>query len=161
MEPNQAVDRRDELIREACRAAGERLARCTAPAPAIIATGELLFWIVAADDSMLRSGRPGYAAYRNDGDLNRKLLMQGLRYPRNVLAHDSEAWELGISDGYVDVYADMYGVWTWVSLSAPGAGAKPHVATQHDAYETRLAGQPVISTAREALEMLEEFWTRQ
>jgi hypothetical protein len=39
--------------------------------------------------------------------------MQGLRYPRNVLAHESEAWDLGVTDLYVDVYTDRYGDWTW------------------------------------------------
>lgn len=160
MELNGAVHRRDELIREACLAAARRLAGSTTPDSAWIATGELLFWIVAADEGMSDGRRPGYSSYRNDENKSRRLLMQGLRYPRNVLAHESQAWELGVSDSYVDDYTDMYGAWTWTKLSGPPAGAHENWVRQHDAYQRRLAGKPVIATAREALEALEDFWTR-
>jgi hypothetical protein len=81
MEPNDAVIRRDELIRQAYQVAGQRLAGSTSPDPELIATGELLFWIVAADDSVLRSARPGYAVYRNDEDDNRRAPDAGTEEP--------------------------------------------------------------------------------
>ncbi|MBW3578776.1 MAG: hypothetical protein KY462_13750 [Actinobacteria bacterium] len=85
--------------------------------------------------------------------------MQGLRYPRNVLAHESEAWEFGTADVYIDVYTNIYGVWVWTDLGPPRR-AVDSVLAQHAAYHTRLAGQPVITTTRQALAMLEEYWNR-
>lgn len=153
---SDAVHRRDELIRDACREASRRLASATTPDSALIATGELLFWIVAGDASMCEH-RPGYQAYRNAEDCDRRGLMQGLRHPRNALAHDSEAWRPPLEDIYTDVYTGTYGTWTWADVDALPRGRSE---TQRKAYECRLAGRPVVTTVREALEVLEEFWTR-
>jgi hypothetical protein len=46
-------------------------------------------------------------------------------------------------------------------LSASAPGTSENVLAQHVAYQERLTGRSVITTTREALGVLEEYWTRQ
>lgn len=83
--------RRRVLVIAALRAAMQRLDEAGADeTKAFAGTAESLFWVVAADEAVrLGSGRD--REWRQEQA--RLALLQALRYPRNVAAHESTAWQ--------------------------------------------------------------------
>ena len=115
-----------------------------------------MFWIVAADSVLEKQqGYEGWRRHHQQGHL-----LFGIRYVRNKVAHESEAWDYGEEPIPMDEYADgfRYTNWTWVHLPAPGPKDLQGWHIQFAAYKTHLVDTPVVDTARRAVEVLEGWW---
>jgi hypothetical protein len=126
------------------------------PEDAFAPIGELVFWIVAADEGLRKQYGQPYTSWRDNHRHGH--LFPGIRYARNKVAHESEAWDYEDRDVYTDRYTDRYGSWTWVQLPAPGPKDPQHWHVQHAAYKAHLLGAPVIDTTMDAVDLLEEWW---
>jgi hypothetical protein len=76
-----------------------------------------VFWIVAADEGLRKQYGQTYTSWRNNHQHGH--LFPAIRYVRNKVAHESEAWDYESKDVYTDRYTDRYGAWMWVQLPAP------------------------------------------
>jgi hypothetical protein len=150
---------RNRLIRQALQATVERVDQAATPEDAFAPIGELVFWIVAADAVLER--QQAYEDFRRHHQQGH--LLFGIRYVRNKVAHESEAWEYGEEAVPMDQYFDNYRYtkWTWAQLPAPGAKDWQHWHKQFAAYKTHLPGAPVVDTAMHAVEVLEDWWKQQ
>jgi hypothetical protein len=144
------------LIRQALRAAVGRVDHSTKPDDVFAPIGELVFWITAADEGLRKQSGQPYANWRNNHQ--HRHLFPGIRYARNKVAHESEAWDYEDRDVYTDRYTDRYGSWTWVQLPAPGPKDPQHWHDHYAAYQAYLLGQPVIDTTMNAVDVLEDWW---
>lgn len=149
--------RRSELIEQAAEAAARRLDNAGGDAAtAYAATGELLMWLIAADDAL--QGHPiggeAYKAWRRESP-DRRFLLLGLRYVRNRVIHESRAWEQKFEGIYTERYYGHYGAWVWMELPPP---QKERHNEQFEAYNARVRGRAVLDTALEALDELRDWW---
>jgi hypothetical protein len=110
--------RRNQLIRDALEAAHQRVtAAGNDPSMVFAAVGELLFWIVAADDGLRKRHPRSYEPWRRNQQHGH--LFDGIRYVRNKVAHASGAWDYETKDVYADryaAYAARYDPWVWARL---------------------------------------------
>ena len=147
---------RNQLIHQALLAAVGRVEHSTKSDDIFAPIGELVFWIVAADGVLEK--QQGYEDWRRHHQHGH--LLFGIRYVRNKVAHESEAWDYESKDVYTDRYTDRYGSWTWVQLPRPGPKDRQHWHVQYAAYKTHLLGQPVIDTTMNAVDLLEDWGSR-
>jgi hypothetical protein len=147
---------RNQLIRQALLAAVRRVDQSAKPEDVFAPVGEVVFWIVAADEGLRKQYGQSYEDWRRGHQHG--YLPFGIRYVRNKVAHESEAWDYEDLDVYTDRYTDRYGSWTWVQLPAPGPKDPQHWHVQYAAYKTHLLGAPVIDTTMDAVDLLEEWW---
>jgi hypothetical protein len=159
---------RNQLIRQALQDAVERVAAATDPAnpdAAFAPIGELVFWIVAADQGLEKQYRGSYTKWRDKHQHGH--LFPAIRYARNKVAHESEAWDYVMRD---DVptwrYHDSYGgVWVWVKLPPPGKARnkkdQQRWQRQFDAYNRHLRNNSVSDTAGDAVDVLRGWWAQQ
>ena len=121
-----------------------------------------MFWIIAADEGLRKQYGQPYSRWRDKHQHGH--LFPGLRYARNKVAHESEAWDYEDRDVYTDRYTDRYGSWTWVQLPKPGKAPNKKVEQswrkQFTAYNQHLRDKPVIDTTMDAVELLEEWWKK-
>jgi hypothetical protein len=148
--------RRRVLVIAALRAAMQRLDEAGADeTKAFAGTAESLFWVVAADEAVrLGSGRD--REWRQEQA--RLALLQALRYPRNVAAHESTAWQNHYGGGYTQRYWSHYGAWTWSHLPGPSAAAPLNRQNQFRSYNERLLGRAVLDTLADARDELASHW---
>ena len=143
------------MLRAALQAA---IARLDSSGPdaiaAFAAIGEVIFWVVAADEAV-RSGTPADQGWKEAPA--RLLLFQGMRYPRNGMAHESTAWEHAFGDHNPERYWSHYGAWIWSPLPAPNP-MRPGHRKQYEAYQARLQGRAVPDTAADARDELISWW---
>jgi hypothetical protein len=145
---------RNQLIRQALLAAVRRVDQSTKPGDVFAPIGELVFWIVAADGVLEK--QQGYEDWRRRHQHGH--LLFGIRYVRNKVAHESEAWDYESRDVYTNRYTDRYGAWMWVQLPAPGPKDPQGWHVQYAAYETHLRDRSVIDTTMDAVDLLEDWW---
>lgn len=149
---------RNQLIRHALVAALQRVDQSAEPDDVFAPIGELVFWIIAADEGLRKQYGQPYISWRKNHQHGH--LLPGIRYARNKVAHESEAWDYGEEPVDPDVYFDNYRYtkWTWVQLPAPGPKDPQHWKDSFDAYKHHLCDEPVIDTTRNAVDLLEDWW---
>ena len=153
---------RNQLIRGALGAARQRIDAAPTASDAFAPIGELVFWIIATDEGLRKQYRQAYTRWRDNHQHGH--LFPAIRYARNKVAHESEAWDYGEEAIPLDEYADSYRYtrWVWVQLPRPGKAPNKKVEQtwrrQFAAYKQHLSGKPVIVTTMEAVAVLEEWW---
>lgn len=151
---------RNQLIRQALLAAVQRMDQAAKPDDAFAPIGELVFWIVAADEGLKKQYGQTYTRWRDNHQHGH--LFPAIRYARNKVAHESEAWDYEDSDVVTDRYTDRYGAWMWVQLPKPGKAPNKNVQKrwqqQFAAYNQHLRDKPVIDTTMDAVDLLEDWW---
>jgi hypothetical protein len=151
---------RNQLIRQALLAAAQRMDQAAKPDDVFAPIGELVFWIVAADEGLRKQYDQAYLSWRDTHQHGH--LFPAIRYARNTVAHESEAWDYESKDVYTDRYTDRYGAWMWVQLPAPGKAKNPKQQQlwqqQFTAYNQHLRDKSVIDTTMDAVDLFEEWW---
>ena len=154
---------RNQLIRQALLAAVGRVDQSAKPDDVFAPIGELVFWIIAADEGLRKQYGQPYTGWRDKHQHGH--LFPAIRYARNKVAHESEAWDYEDRDVYTDRYTDRYGSWTWVQLPKPGKAPNKTVQQrwlkQFAAYNQHLRDKPVIDTTMNAVDLLEDWWKQQ
>jgi hypothetical protein len=151
---------RNQLIRQALQAAVQRVDRATKPDDAFAPIGELLFWIIAADDGLRKQYPKRYERFRRNHQHG--LLFDGIRYVRNKVAHASGAWDYRAEDIVTERFWDSYDAWVWVRLPRPGKARnnkeQKRWKQQFAAYNKHLKDKAVLDTTMDAVDLLEEWW---
>jgi hypothetical protein len=148
--------RKADLVHQALAAAVPRVDLARSDVETFAALGELLFWIVAADETLLKLPGGEYEQWRTDA--SRLHLFQGLRFARNGFAHDATGWEASSAerkDVFTERFYDSFGSLVWVPVPPPVTAT--HL-TKYEAYNSRLLGRAVLDTVLDARDQLEEFW---
>lgn len=151
--------RKAELVHAALAAAVTRLDCARGDAATFAAMGELLFWLVASDETMLHAPPPvpGYVIWR-EAEPDRLQLFQGIRYVRNGFAHDTTAWSLTSTAARMDVrtdrFYDSYSSLVWGEAPEP---SDERWRSQFEAYGRRLMGRAVLDTVLDARDEIESF----
>ena len=141
----EAMDRM-ALVQAGLEGAIRRLEYADADAVAYIATGEALFWAIAADEVLLATS-PQWEAHRGK-------LFQGLRYPRNVAAHDVSAWMQPGEDPFSDRWWGGWHDWVWREMPPPREGHERE-RRQYLAFKDRVSGRSVRDTLADARDLIE------
>jgi hypothetical protein len=152
---------RNLLIRNALADARQRVAQSTKPDDVFAPIGELVFWIIAADEGLNKQYRQSYTRWRDKHQHG--YLFPAIRYARNKVAHESEAWDYRVSGGgYTSGYTNGYGTWVWVQLPRPGKAPNKKVEQswqqQFAAYNQYLRDKSVVDTTMDAVDLLEDWW---
>lgn len=118
------------------------------PAVAYVAMAEGVYWITAADECLLQVDPDGW------GDKRGQLIM-GLRYARNVNAHEMDAWVQPAEGVFSNRFWDEYYEWVWRSMPPP---VDDRWAAQHVAYTERVHGRSVRDTLADARDLIRQHW---
>jgi hypothetical protein len=162
---NMTQDRqkqRNQLIRQALQAAVRRIDAAEV-GEVFAPVGELVFWIIAADEGLQKQYGPTYTWWRDKHRHGQ--LLQAIRYVRNRVAHESEAWDYEYRDVWTDRWFDRWGALMWVQLPPPGRAPNKKVEQRRQkhfaAYNQHLRDKPVIDTTMNAVDLLEDWWKQQ
>jgi hypothetical protein len=110
---------------------------------AYLATGEALFWIGALDDVLLDIDGHAWRARRG-------ALVQGLKYARNVAAHELDAWVQPAEDLWSDRWWDDWYDFAWRAMPEPRS---EQWRRQFAAYQERIEGRSVRDTLADARDL--------
>jgi hypothetical protein len=155
---------RNQLIRQAVQAAAGRVDQSAKPDDVFAPIGELVFWITAADEGLRKQYGQPYTSWRDKHQHGH--LFPAIRYARNKVAHESEAWDYVSRNVFPGRFPSRFGgVWMWVRLPRPGKAPNKKVEQlwqkQYAAYNQHLRDKPVIDTTMNAVDLLEEWWQQQ
>jgi len=114
---------RNQLIRGALGAARQRIDAAPTASDAFAPIGELVVWIIAADEGLRKQYRQTYTRWRDNHQHGH--LFPAIRYARNKVAHESEAWDYGEEAIPLDEYADSYRYTRWCGCSYRGQARPP------------------------------------
>jgi hypothetical protein len=150
---------RNQLIRQALLAAVGRVNQSAQPDDVFAPIGELMFWIVAADEGLRKQYGQAYTGWRDNHQHGH--LFPAIRYARNTVAHESEAWDYESRAVWPKRWPARWAQWMWVQLPAPGPKDPQHWHVQFAAYNNHLRDKSVIDTTMDAVDLLEEWWKQQ